>query len=402
MRLLIKYRFTIFQFLLFGILFLPPYLYLFKVPLLKFFGVLMLAIYLITSLKKSDVLSLNCILYSSLLVTYIISAMFSDAYDNVLVRSILNSLSYLGVFLFSKAFYDAFDDAFILLLRIMWISFLLSYLVVLTELFIGVQWTIYIPSYLGVELEGWSFISLDKERGGDVRYQGLTSHPLIFAVLSNISFIYLIANKNYSTLKIVATIGSLLLCVHAAYLSGSRAGIAIILILPFLHLLVKSSSTKNLIYISFLFSTLAVLLLSDFSSLDFIQDFFTGGNNTQIENSNGARLSQIEDAFSVLSMNSFIIGYGFESAIHYMRYGTIDNYWLSVFVESGLIGLGLFMVLFINTLKNTFNGQSNLNRYKKLFVIVIAGFSLILSLYLMNILLAIMFAFCKTRVIKFK
>jgi O-antigen ligase len=97
------------------------------------------------------------------------------------------------------------------------------------------------------------------------------------------------------------------------------------------------------------FGAITCFLLFDvFFDLGFVTlilDLFYGrGDYSALGNSNSVRLMQFYE-----SLDAFVLsplwGSGTDSAIYFMTYYTIDNFWLSLLVNFGLLGILVFLYL---------------------------------------------------------
>lgn len=198
----------------------------------------------------------------------------------------------------------------------------------------------------------------DKTRAGSYRAQSTFSNPLLLAefvvFLMPISF-YFLFNGVGKFLKFFSFIG-IFLFLAVAYCTGSRAGLAVTILMVGLSCtfvvirLVKSKSMGALgwfLILTIISACLVGIFYLSFGDVDL--SYFQGRSITERQSSE-ARLIMLERGIPLVMDKSFF-GYGIATAATVLgfhgtnRMLTIDNYYLSYALDSGLVGLILFVLL---------------------------------------------------------
>ncbi len=361
--------------IIFVFLMVPSYISILNVPIGKVALLCLLLLSLICFLLEGDyklTLDVNSFLFCAFLFFFIISSIFSESYEGVARRGIVN-----GVGLFSLYYLSRYlkNSEFFLKSFVRFLGFILiaNYAVILVELYLGIQLSSFLPIYLGVDLKEWAFIAEEKVRSGNIRYQGLFSHPLILSVISSLVLFTLIDNKYY---KVFFRFVLAFVAIHSILLSDSRAGFVTILIFPLIYGLGKNNR--------FLYYVIAIILglLWSLFFTDSVVDILNSltGNDIQTKNSTDNRLLQLEEAASLfyVSNSALLLGFGSESAPELMKYGTIDNLFLSTFLEVGLVGFFIFLFMNVRALFRVLSACDNL--MLALFLVALL-YALILSLF---------------------
>lgn len=199
----------------------------------------------------------------------------------------------------------------------------------------------------------------DKIRGKILRAQGPFLHPLVLSQYANfilpiifLSLANLVRNRLLLSLFIVA------FCFFDIYMvisTGSRSGLAVIAVQVFVfifYVLLKSKSRFNFILKFSVFIPCVFLLCVNFFQSSLSKEILEGKNNSE-NMSTEARLFQYAMGIKAVSLRPYL-GYGPGNAINY-AYSTnittgensIDSYYLNILVDSGYIGLFLYVCLVV-------------------------------------------------------
>jgi hypothetical protein len=376
-------------FLILGLYFiLPGYLSLLSVSITKvmlLFLFLLGAIYFFFIGKSKFYLTQQDYLFIFFIFFMTISSILSDAYNGVELRGIANALGLLSIYFFIKVFTKKTKDLFKFISIFFGCLLLLNYLIILAEMLAGIQLSALLHSYLGGDLGRLSFLVSEKIRSGEIRYQGLLVHPLILAALG--SYV-LFAFSDKSRFSVIVRVVISIVAIHSILLSGSRAGLLTIALYPFL--LNFNVKRKELYFLAIAIVFLLLIIFFQSQSIDLYVTIFEG-NNYQSQNSTENRLSQLEESYYLFNNSEYmlLLGYGSESSAELMKYGTMDNLWLTILLEVGLIGFVIFILINVLALIKTYKSEN-----KVLFVIflIFQLYILVISLFHFYIMYIIIYS----------
>ncbi|MBP9830986.1 MAG: O-antigen ligase family protein [Polaromonas sp.] len=198
-------------------------------------------------------------------------------------------------------------------------------------------------------------IAAEKVRAGSYRAQSTFDHPIVFAqfvaALIPIS-IYGILREKSLFWRLVA-LASLPIALLSILKSGSRAGIVsvvvafgLVMIVMWLRALVHGRLTKIVAFVS-----LPALLGGIGLGYMLLQEL-TAGRGQHETSSSGVRMLMLRTGINALA-DSPIFGFGQGQAItkagvlNVNNLATIDNYFLSIALDSGYVGLALFVLVLV-------------------------------------------------------
>jgi O-antigen ligase len=200
------------------------------------------------------------------------------------------------------------------------------------------------------------------------RVIGTIGNPNTFGVLMSIFVVYmlnvLVPMFRKGSIYYIITIISIVLSIYACILSQSRTALLALLIGIGISLIF---SNKSIIIKSFL------ILLSVIIAYYFLNNYFLISRRFSADNLNtfGGRIDMwkawIENYLTPISLNN-ILGYG----VYFIRdigY-PIDNYYLQLILQYGLIGCLLYLLMFFTAFKQ-FYSRAKLSNYKLFFCISI-------------------------------
>ncbi len=177
-------------------------------------------------------------------------------------------------------------------------------------------------------------------RGGILRAKSTFSHSLEFAGILTmlVPFVlYFFTTTKRKLFKLMLFV-LLIILIGSVVAAISRSILVInLLIIVMFFLLTKSVSYVKKFY--FLFLLMVGVIIAYFSLFSF---FFPDGTTNDL--SLAQRSDNILNAFTVIKENIlFGIGYGNSEATRLV----FDNYYFSLLVQSGIVGLGLFLLTFV-------------------------------------------------------
>jgi hypothetical protein len=196
-------------------------------------------------------------------------------------------------------------------------------------------------------------IAAEKIRSGSYRAQSTFDHPIVFAqfvaALVPIS-LYGILRERSVFWRLVA-LCSLPIALLSIFKSGSRAGIvsvvvafALIAVVMWLRALVHGRLTKVVALMSL------PALMGGFTLGYFLLQELVAGRGQHETSSSGVRMLMLRNGINALA-DSPIFGFGQGQAIskagviNANNLATIDNYLLSIALDSGYVGLALFLLV---------------------------------------------------------
>lgn len=197
----------------------------------------------------------------------------------------------------------------------------------------------------------------EKIRGGVFRVQGPFGHPLLlaqFLVVLLPVYVYLFFMGTNKGIRLISFI-LIPLTIVVLYKTGSRAifvGIAVeiaVIAVLYLRLVIVTKRASTLGWIVIVSYPIFILLAMFIFYLT--MDFFLGQTVSEM-NSTNARFLMWEKGLSIVAGSPFF-GFGSGSAAYVLGFTgrdgvlTIDSYYLSVLLESGYLGLFIFMTYLV-------------------------------------------------------
>jgi len=232
---------------------------------------------------------------------------------------------------------------------------------------------------------------IEKTRNGMFRIRSVFSNPLVYAqvlVASIPLFLYVLKTKKIKIVKLFLLI-NIGLSYFLLYYTGSRAGLALGLAIPFIffHLNLYKKPWYRLIskivfFISvplFLFYLYSVVGES-FAQVDDLHEQNMRGELDENTLSTLARVLQYKFGMEAI-VHSPIIGYGFGEAVKaIIPLKIIDNYYLTILLSTGIVGFAIF-AYFLYVIIN--QGFKNIRVYKDVpSVYLITSFIIMLMYYM--------------------
>lgn len=210
-------------------------------------------------------------------------------------------------------------------------------------------------------------IAIDKFRDGGFRIQSTFDHPIVFAqfiaAMVPLALYVLIYDKKIFWRSVA--LGFLVPCLYALYKTGARSGVVslaacfvLLLVIGWLKLIRSQGFGKAIA-----FAALPVVVLGFGLIYVVVQELVIGRSRVEA-GSSSVRLQMLMLGINALR-DSPILGYGYGSAVSKAGFfdriagtSTIDSLLLSVAVDSGYVGLALFLLivgilLFKGVLKTT-------------------------------------------------
>lgn len=290
-------------------------------------------------------------IFALVMSSWLVSSVFSDAYQGVLVRALAQIVLYFGVFAYLNYHFRQGSLTVDILCKSLIAAFILNFPVAIYEQFSRIPVSNILMAYFGSQTEGWGFILKEKFRLVGYRSQGFMVHPLAYALLSMVAYISaitVIRNSNKSVnLKLLFFVTAFLIFAYSIFISGSRSGLGAFLVITLFLSTYRNLTIQKLSVLLSLLSILCFyLLFSDFKLLTKLVELATGsGEFSALSNSNAVRFQQYSEAYAALN-SSILVGHGVDSSIHFTEFGTMDNFWLSWMVNYGLIGMiTLFVII---------------------------------------------------------
>jgi hypothetical protein len=282
----------------------------------------------------------------------IVSSFLSNAYPGVEMRAISITVQYASLYFFVSATVRSNALSFQNALSIVLVAFIINVPFVILEQYRSQTLGEIIAPYSNFENTEWAFVAREKIRMESVRSQGLLVSPLALGILSVFSVVIAYVKsvslkqfKRYFGINLLYVYIGLAFLVIAA--TGSRSGMLALLVVLISFMFISRFS----LYYFFVLSCLLLLsiIIYPLGYLDgmfvLLDPIFGRGDYSDLANSNSVRLMQLNE-----SIDAFLIspvwGHGADSAIHFMTYYTIDSFWLSLFVNFGVLGAILFLYLY--------------------------------------------------------
>ncbi|WP_191252575.1 O-antigen ligase family protein [Kordiimonas sediminis] len=222
-------------------------------------------------------------------------------------------------------------------------------------------------------MPGWAFgtdevtqkILTPTYKGGNYRIKGPSITPLEFGELIGVILpitVALMMEKFNVAIRILGAIFYILGGL-AVFYTGSRLGLIISIVgtvsyLFFWAVRLWIHDKKNLIgpAIASIYPAFVIALVSVILASNKLHNIILGGGDTAA--STNARFKMWEKGFPIIFERP-LFGHGFSTAATVLNYRDfqgnvqIDSYWLSVFLDSGLLGGGIFAVLFFLAIRNS-------------------------------------------------
>ncbi len=282
------------------------------------------------------------------------------------IKNFVNyQLAWTGIFFASAYVFRNIDIAQRFLKIFFMATMMVGLIAILETMNVGVLWRDHVPSFLQVDLETMTGTMTSAMRNGLYRAKSVYGQPLPFAEIMAYStpvILYFIFTAKNLWAKIVL-IGLDLLLVYVLTLPQSRLGMIGYLISHALFIGVwsgriwlrnKYSLMGPMITLSY---PLAVIALAGaVMTVGPLREKVMGGGDTL--NSDQARKQQKRSAAGVILSNP-VIGHGPRQAANvlgFVAYGrvTLDNYFLWIALDYGLIGFGIYYGLFLIVIHRMF------------------------------------------------
>jgi len=276
------------------------------------------------------------------------------------------------------------DNVFILILA----SLLLNNLVGVYEIFANRS----ILSDVQIDYDRVSDKELERFRSGEFRVPGLATNPLhltFFICLCIPILVYYYKRTSVNFYKALLLIFGIL-SVIILYFTRSRSGLMIFVfaigISTLLTTIFKVKTRNNARILLFngiiVFASIAFLMISS-ALFEFVSYNLTGEYTSLDDDKSAvARLAQVDAVSELLSGSNLMVGYGrsrnLESEFDELEDSNMDNFFLRLSIESGIIGLLIliFLILFslqlAQSLFKYYSPSSSINlKIRAIFIVII-------------------------------
>lgn len=239
----------------------------------------------------------------------------------------------------------------------------------------------------------------ERIRDGVYRASGPFDSPLLLVdfLLAAIPFYYCaFVRLKHLFARVFLSVGFCIV-VYAIYASGSRAGLLLLLlsvILLMVTLIARGIVNNRRSYFSiyYLFTIVSFIFISLILTLQYLSEFVSGGNKEEATSAS-VRLTMIKRGVDAI-LNLDVLGLGLGNSAEYVgvkyQVGTewiyvLDNLYVSILLDSGIIGLFFFVSFLIwistKTLKYIFSDANSHEVYISIFIAVLnfSAFKLISS-----------------------
>ena len=187
------------------------------------------------------------------------------------------------------------------------------------------------------------------ERGESYRAMGLFDNPLSLSEFALIGAVFSYGAYKLYGFKWIPVLAVILVPVTVVY-TGSRSGVLMILVLLFVFFyrsaVMAGPAFKPIFQLVMALFVCMVMYFLYFAIVDpvgfiALTSIYLGGDETYY--STLSRLTQFEVVFSSILENS-MFGYGLRNEFIQNLGISLDNYYLRLLIESGFVGLSLFLV----------------------------------------------------------
>jgi O-antigen ligase len=228
-------------------------------------------------------------------------------------------------------------------------------------------------------------------RDGIIRIKSVFAHPLIFAqfLLLNIFLTYHYLNQCKNNYKKAILVLILIASYFLMLQTDSRTGLFLAIVMPLFYLYFRLFSHKKTGVLVRALTTILIVFLAIFAAqklpelLDLARQSHSLNMQGQIEAkdlSSLARITQL-DLGSEAFIDSPLYGYGLGQALYNIpQLRALDNYYLTLLLEIGALGLFLFLSVIFLVMKKSI--KQIRYRYDPFILTIIVSISAILCFYL--------------------
>lgn len=244
----------------------------------------------------------------------------------------------------------------------------------------------------------------EKIRDGFYRIRSVFSNPLVYSqfLIAYLPLLFFIYKKEKRIIIKLFYLTNIFIAYIVMYRTGSRAGLALAIAFPLIFNYISLYRIKMFKFISNILIICSAILITYFiykyyiSNLAIINNLHTINVNGKISEENlstFARFLQFELGLKSVIANPFF-GIGFGQAVEAVKpLKSIDNYYLTQILSSGIIGLLFFMIFLYSiskiAMKNIRNYKDSLTIYLFVSFILINTYYMILSIPKADLLLFI-------------
>ncbi len=246
-----------------------------------------------------------------------------------------------------------------------------------------------------------------KVREGVYRIRSVFTNPLVYCqfLLASIPLILFYIKKTKNIFMRTFLYLNLLVTIYLIYRTGSRAGLALIFLVPIVNYVIKNYKNRLfrkffwffvILIVGMLIVAIREFILSNWNKIQNLQYLVIHGMISQEDVSTFARVLQFIYGLSYIKHNFiFGIGPGEElNAVYPLK--SIDNYYLTLLLSVGVLGLITFLyIVFISikvAIENIEKYNDELTLYLLSSVIIILLYYIILSIPKANVLLFLFLA----------
>jgi O-antigen ligase len=241
-------------------------------------------------------------------------------------------------------------------------------------------------------------------RNGIFRIRSVFSNPLVYSqfLLTYLPLLFFIYKKEKKFIAKLFYLTNIFIAYFVIYKTGSRAGLALAILFPFIFKYISFYRIKMFKFVSNILIIFSVILFTYFiyefyinnlASINSLHSLNLNGKISEQELSTLARFLQFELGLKSIIANP-LFGIGFGQAVEAVKPLTsIDNYYLTQIISGGVIGL-LFFIIFLYliskiAIRNIKNYKDSLTIYLYASFILINAYYIILSIAKADILLFI-------------
>jgi O-antigen ligase len=134
----------------------------------------------------------------------------------------------------------------------------------------------------------------------------------------------------------------------------------------------------NLISIPIVLILFVNLISNSLDDARNIDSLFIAGDISMEETSTLARVVQLDSGWEAIKQRP-ILGYGLGNAAQAISRSAVDNYYLSIFIETGILGFGILLLLLYRRINL---GVRGIKQYKDpLLICLVCSCAIIISFY---------------------
>lgn len=241
-------------------------------------------------------------------------------------------------------------------------------------------------NYLLTENQFTMSALIEKTRDGMFRIRSVFTNPLIYAqyLIATLPLFFYFLKKYDAISSKFFYLVNIMLTYFLIYHTGSRAGLALGLLIPLVLLYLKLYkyvwlryilNICSLIFIAYIVLNTIEYIQTNIQDAQNLHSLYVNGKVDSTEASNLARILQLQMGFEALTSHP-IFGFGYGEALNAVKpLKSLDNYYLSILLASGIGGLIILLVFISSTIKK---GLYGVKKYKDpLLMYILSGFIII-------------------------